>query len=289
MGGRRLGIGVLTGAMLLVGCASPTTASGTARSATSSSAAISSADRAALIYGLRTDPDRQGLVASYIGGECNGPARLAVHETPGRMDVTVLIGPDPRGPESCSAVGYSRSVTARLAHPLGNRTIWSGDRRQVPFDGGRLLVPSVLPAQFEKRFEQGSEDPAADPTVADGAASAATAGPGAVDTTSEWMTTYAEPPGPAGNSCRPNNGVLEVNLGPATADDFAGEWVQTAAVTIGAARARLLRQGSSGAPTGWAYVWAADGGTVEVISLAACDRIIDPTELLAVARSLKSA
>jgi len=52
----------------------------------------------------------------------------------------------------------------------------------------------------------------------------------------------------------------------------------------------LWRQGSTSAPSGWAYVWKADQGSVEVVAQTGCegDRILTPTELLKVAQSLRS-
>ena len=305
---RRFGAVLLAATLLLVGCASsPTTASvggatssaaGSVVAPSSSSAdpssaagsvavpSSSSADPSSLIYGLVADSDQKGLVASYIGGGCDGPAHLAVTETPSRINVSVLIGPDPNGTTSCPAVGYSRTVAAQLAQPIGDRTIFSGAHRQVPFDGSRRLVPSALPANFTQSNEEFGSEPGSDPGLSSAAASAPTSGLDAVNVTTRWGVTYAQPQ-PASDRCTPTRGWVQVNLGPSNADDFASGWSATATVSVRGHPARLWREGSASAPTGWAYVWKADQGSVEVAARTGCqgDRVLDPAELLKVAQS----
>jgi len=293
MRGRWLSVVVLAAVLLLPGCASPTAASG--GSATSSAAASivapasTSGDSSDLIYGLVADSDNKGLVASYIGGGCDGPARLAVTETPSRIDVSVLIGPDPNGTGSCSAAGYSRTVAARLAQPIGDRTIFSGSHQQVPFDGSRKLLPSPLPANFTQSNERSGSEPGSDPGLSSAAASGPNGGQDAVNVTTRWSVTYTQPQ-PASDRCAPTRGVVQINLGPANADDFASGWSATETVSVVGHPVRLWRQGSTSAPSGWAYVWKADQGSVEVVAQTGCegDRILTPTELLKVAQSLRS-
>lgn len=298
MPGRRL-LGALlpAAALLLAGCSSTvragavlsatsfaatSEATSAASAATSTTAAAStrvavpsatSGDFTSMIYGLVTDSGGMGLVASYIGGACDGPARLAVAETASRIDVRVQIGPDPKGPESCPAVGYSRTVAARLARPIGARPIFSGADHLQPFDGLRRLLPTALPSNFTKGVETSGGEPGRDADHA----------------TTRWSVTYFQPQ-PASNACQPTRGVVQVNLGPAAADDFASAWTATTAVSIAGHQARLWREGKAGAPTAWAYVWRADQGSVEVVARAGCqgDRILDPNELLRVAQSLKT-
>ena len=298
MRGRLLGALLPAAALLLVGCTStaragaaqPATSfaatnaailaapAATSTAAASTSAVVPSAtsgDSTSMIYGLVTDSDRMGLVASYIGGACDGPARLAVTETSSRIDVRVQIGPDTNGTESCPAVGYSRTVAARLTRPIGARIIVSSARRLRPFDGSRRLLPTVLPSNFTKGVEMFGGEPGVNAEY---------------DATTRWTVTYSQPQ-PASNVCQPTRGLVQVNLGPAAANDFASGWTATtAAVSIASHQARLWREGKAGAPTGWAYAWKADQGSVEIVAQAGCqgDRILDPNELLGVARSLKS-
>lgn len=293
MRGRWLGVVLLAAVWLLAGCASPTAASG--GGATSSAApsmvapASTSSDSSDLIYGLVADSGDKGLVASYIGGGCDGPARLAVTETPSRIDVSVLIGPDPNGTGSCSAVGYSRTVAARLAQPIGDRTIFSGAHQQVPFDGSRKLVPSALPPNFTQSNEWSGSEPGSDPALSSAVASGPNSGLDAVNVTTRWSVTYAQPQ-PVSDRCAPTRGVVQVNLGPANADDFASGWSATETVSVGGRSARLWREGSASDPIGWAYVWKADQGSVEVVAQTGCegDRVLTPTELLKVTQSLRS-
>lgn len=275
MHGRSLGV-LLPAVLLLAGCAG--------------CSAAGSAESTSLIYGLVTDSDRQGLVASYIGGACDGPARLAVTENASRIEVTVNIGTDPHGSEACPAVGYSRTVAARLAQPIGTRAIFSGDYRQVPFDGSRKLLPSVLPLNFAKTSEESGSEPALDPAQSSIPAATPSSGLNAENATTRWAVTYAQPQ-PAIDRCVPTRGVIEIQVGPASADDFASGWSAAGTVNIAGHPARLWRAGNASAPTGWAYAWKADRGTVEVMAQAGCqgDRLLDAAELLKVAQSLKSA
>lgn len=221
---RWLGGVVLTAIVLLAGCASPTVASGgrATSSAASNAAApsVTSGDSSDLIYGLVKDSDNKGLVASYIGGGCDGPARLAVTETASRIDVSVLVGPDPNGATACSAVGYTRTVAARLAKPVGDRMIFSGTHRQVPFDGARKLVPSALPASFSQHREWSGGEPEPDPGPSSTVSSGSTSSVDAVDITTRWGATYTQPQ-PASDRCAPTRGVVQVNLVPAEPNDFA--------------------------------------------------------------------
>lgn len=300
---------LLLPALLLLGCAGPSVGR-TASMSTSTSASVSttaaalgstastsaqgpaavSGEFSSLIYGLVTDPDQHGLAASYIGGACDGPARLAVTETPSRIEVTVLIGADPKSSQGCPAVGYTRTVAARLAQPIGTRPIFSGEHRQMPFDGSRKLLPSSLPPNFAKTSEQSGSEPAPDPRKSTASIAQASSGVNADDVTTRWTVTYAQPQ-PASDRCTPTRGLIQIQVGPVDADDFASGWVAAGTVSIAGHQAVLWRAGNANAPTGRAYAWKADRGSVEVIAQVGCqgDRVVDAAELLKVAQSLTTA
>ena len=311
MRGRLLGAVLAAAALLLAGCtstikaeagsaamsfvgtptSSPSAPAETSTSVASSSTAIPTGDRAdsnRMIYGLLTDSDQMGLTASYIGGACDGPARLAVMESATRIDLAVEVSADPNGPEFCPALGIGRTVAARLARPIGDRTIFSRSVRQLPFDGSRRQLPTALPANFVKGVEEFGSEPATDPTLPTKTSSSSGANRDAANSTTRWTVTYHQPQPPK-NVCTPTRGIVQVHLGPAGSEAFTSGWIATTVVSIAGHQARLWRAGDPGAPTGWAYVWAADRGTVEVVALTGCqrDRILDPLELLAVAQSLK--
>ena len=176
----RLRGGVLLGAVLMVvGCASPPAAAriGVARSsappsttysapssADFGSAAASMAptsgrrDPSSLIYGLVADSDDKGFVASYMGGGCDGRARLAVTETASSINVSVLVEPDPsdtgRTPRQASPRGApllvisgrwrrdwrSPSVTARSSPALTGRSRSTGLEYCRPQRCHRILL-----------------------------------------------------------------------------------------------------------------------------------------------------
>lgn len=240
-----------------------------------------------LIDGLLTEPDGNGLVASYIGGECDGPARLAVAETVTRIDVEVLVGPSPEAEEVCSAVGFSRSVAARLAQPVDDRPIYSNDRRLVPFDGSRRLFPSALPPDFIKGNEESMSTPPSDSAAPSSGSPTSAEG---VDVTTQWTVAYAQPQTETDNRCTPTRGSVAVNVGPTNLNDSSTGWTLIDSASIDGHPAQLWREGSADAPRGWAYAWTADQGSVEVLALGNCegDRVLSPTELLPIAQSLKS-
>lgn len=285
---RSFGTVLLAALLLAAGCASPSTAVGAAPSSTAVSPALSP-----LAEGLLADSDHRGLVASYIGGVCDGPARLRLTETASRIDVTVLVGPDPNGPEPCATVGIFRTVAARLAQPIGDRTIFSGARQQVPFTGSRRLVPSALPPRFVLSMERSGGEPAAAPSPSGTSSSQPPSSPDTVDVTTRRIATYTQPApglGPPSYGCSPTRGTVDITVAPATADDLSAGSSETTTVHIGGHSARLLRSGSARAPTGWSYVWKADQGTIEVRAQQGCagDQVLSPTELLTVAKSLRA-
>ena len=242
-----------------------------------------------LIDGLLADSDEKGFAATYIGGLCDGAARLAVTESPQRIDLSVLVGPDPTGDRSCPAMGISRTVTARLTQPIGARPIFSGGIRPIPFDGARRLTPSTLPPHFTVSSQQWGGEPAPDPDSTRPVPSGEGSSADAASATTRWTATYTQPQ-QASNRCTPTRGLIEVDLAPAGVNGLAADgWSPTVVAQVGAHQARLWRAGSSGVPRGWAYVWQADQGSVQVLARVACegDRILDAKELLEVAKSLR--
>ncbi|WP_375423045.1 hypothetical protein [uncultured Friedmanniella sp.] len=236
----------------------------------------SSVMSAGSIQGVRSDPDHQGLVVSYLGGGCDGPVRLKLKETPTRIDADLVMGPGGGG--TCAAVGYPRTVTARLAQPIGKRTIWSGGDEQIPFDGADLLVPTDLPQGFAAPSESGDGD-------------GWSPDPEAAVATSTWTTQWSpEKTAGAAGECRPTRGELAIRLGPGSTNRYLGS-TKVGTARIGAATASIYRLGSSRRPVGWAYVWTRGRLGVELASSATCrgDQPLDRTDLLRVARSLRPA
>lgn len=226
------------------------------------------------IDGIRSDPDHRGLVVSYTGGGCDGPARLVLTESKTRIKARVMVK-QPSGQVNCAAVGIPRTVRARLVKPIGHRQVWAAGRHYVPFDGARLLVPSVLPRGFGRPLEMGGST---------GSASAAAA----PVVTTTWVTSYNSHAAEIGAACPAARGWLEVRIGPATGDQSHG-WTKVGTVKVGAAAAGLFRAGASKRPTGWAYIWTTHRSSVEVDNTANCkgDRLLSKTELLRVAESLR--
>lgn len=232
-----------------------------------------------LIEGIRSDPDHRGLVVSYIGGSCDGPARLVLTESKTRIRVRVAVKQKalPRG-VVCDAAGHVRTVKARLAQPIGDHTIWAAGRRYVPFDGARLLEPSTLPPGFTGVEESG-------------VSTKSSAASGSVLITTTWATGYFEPRSTSAiNSCLASRGRIEVRIGPVGADHRV-DWTKVGTVKIAAATADLYRDGSAKKPYGWAYLWTNNRSSVEVGNFVGCkgDRLLSRTELLRVAESLRPA
>ena len=247
---------VATAALLLAGCAGGSTPK---------------------VDGLRTDPDGQGLVASYTGGSCDGPAQLKVNETATRIDVSVVVKPVLGVGGACDSAGHPRTVTARLEQPVGTRSIWFLGRRQVPFDGARLLLipAAVLPPDLTRTAESGG---LADQTSQQGDA-----------VTSDWHTTYLRVASASTTStCTPGNGYLDIHTGPAA--DLTSGWTAVSTAAIGTAEAQLYRSGTSRNPDGWAYTWKTDRDSVAIANLNVCrgDHLFGAAELLRLARALKS-
>lgn len=231
------------------------------------------------IEGIRSDPDHRGLVVNYIGGSCDGPARLVLTESKTRIDARVAVKEKalPRG-VICDAAGHSRIVKARLAQPIGERTIWAAGREYVPFDGARLLEPSTLPPGFTGAAESGSS-------------TKSSAASGSVVITTTWVIGRSEPRSTSAvNACPATRGYIEVKIGPVGADHPV-DWTKVGTVKIAAATADLYRQGTPKKPGGWAYLWTINHSSVEVGNFAGCerDRLLSRTELLRVAESLRPA
>ncbi len=227
-----------------------------------------------VIEGIRSDPDHQGLVVSYVGGLCDGSARLVINETPTRIDATVIVR---LRRSDCPGVGIPSTVAARLGRPIGDRTIWAGGRQQIPFDGARLLVPS-LPADYTGLSETGS-------SVGSGST------PADVGVTTTWDTTrFVLRPNTKPDSCEPRPSSVQIRLGPATSDRFHPE-ARIRSVAIGSATANLYRIGRSKKASGWAYVWTVDEHSIELTTGTSCDgdQLLSPAELLHIAESLRPA
>ncbi len=237
--------------------------------------------------GVRTDPDGQGLAASYTGGACDGPARLDVAESADAVTLRITVV---REQDVCIAIGIGRTVEARLTSPLGDRPVLVTEqrdgpegafsqRRLVPFDGSRLLSPASLPPSYELRNEGGSRDRETDPSP-----------------TASWSRTYTTPERPptASGACGPGPAPLQLDQGPAAGPGYGGpDWRQDGNVQIGAATATVLRGRNdfTGMPLGLALTWQGAGGTVTLASQVGCggDTVLTLDELVTVARSLRPA
>lgn len=232
-----------------------------------------------LIEGIRSDPDHRGLVVSYIGGSCDGPARLVLTESKTRIDARVAVKQKalPAG-TFCDAAGHGRTVKARLAQPIGDRTIWAAGHEYVPFDGARLLEPSTLPPGFTGFAESGIS-------------TKSSAGLGSVVITATWAMERFEPRSTSAiNVCPASRGYIEVKIGP-VGSDHPVDWTKVGTVKIATATADLYRQGTPKKPGGWAYLWTINHSSVEVGNFAGCerDRLLSRTELLRIAESLRPA
>ena len=224
------------------------------------------------VEGVRSDPDHRGLVVSYIGGACDGPARLDVTETATRVETEVRIGL--LGTGACPSIGILRSVSARLAGPLGARSVWIAGEQIVPFDGARVLKPSLLPAGFSGVRETGDTAEAA-------------ASPDGLRVTTTWITTHFKPL-PAQEAC--GLGGLEVRLGARAAAQLGG-LTKVGQARIGPATAQLYQSGTERKPDLLAYAWNVSRQPVVTSSSVICpsDTVLSATELLSVAESLKPA
>jgi len=226
-----------------------------------------------LIDGVRSDPDRRGLVVSYVGGACDGPAHLVLTESSTRVELNVVVQ---ASSGACADVGIPRTVGARLAQPIGQRTVWAGGREQILFDGAALLVPSSLPADFAGMAERGlSTEPASTPAES--------------LVTTIWVTTHLDGgPDSTSDEGRVTRGAIEGQIGPTSTDPFRGG-TRVRTVKVGTNVAHLYRFGSSKTPRGWAYVWTVDARRIQVKNDINCpgDRLLSPTELLRVAESLR--
>lgn len=226
------------------------------------------------VDGLRTDPGGRGLVVNYTGGACDGPARLDVQEAPDRVDLRVVVD---RAADTCIAIGISRTLSARLKAPLGERVVWAGPQRLVPFDGARLLEPGYLPPGSSLRQEDGRgtgdrESP--------------------VRATWWWTRTYGAPRTVPDCSLDVGGIPWFLHQGPADEQGFTGqEWQDRGLHRVGAATARLRESRYEGERNGWALTWEGAGGTVTLSSRPACDEDAIPSEaeFLRVARSLRPA
>lgn len=244
-------LGVATAAMLLGGCGLP-------RATQLGSPAID---------GLRTDPDGRGLWATYLGGACDGPARLDVDEGADRVTVRVLVAGDAdEGPgASCVAVGIPRTVHADLSAPLRRRSISDGARVVVPFDGSRLLQPQGLPEGFVVTQETGGYDE-----------SSRTAG---------WTRSFGRPSSTElGAPCRSDPGSFSISVGGPRGEQPPFFFRRTGTVAVPGGTGRLFEQ-----PPSVRYLYFERQGTaVSITSALDCggDKLLTPPQLAALAQSL---
>lgn len=184
------------------------------------------------IEGLRTDPGGRGLVASYTGGACDGPASLLIEESGDRVDVAVRVLPRPGEDENtvCRAIGIGRSVRADLAEPLADRTVFTNGEPIERYDGADLVVPDRLPDGFALRSESGSREAAG------------------------WTQTYGPPrDADLGAPCRPGQRSLSVSTGPRVLDAFSAPYFRD--------------EGPVDAGDGGARLYSQDGGPVRYLAL----------------------
>ena len=173
------------------------------------------------IEGLRTDPDGRGLVATYTGGACDGPASLVVAQRKDRVDVAVrvLLRPGQDGTTFCPDIGIGRSVHADLAEPLAERTVFADGEPVEPYDGADLVVPDRLPDGFALLSESGSREAVS------------------------WRQTYGNARDEAlGAPCRPGQRSLSVSTGSRVLDFSAASFQDDGPVDAGDGDARLHSQ-----------------------------------------------
>lgn len=184
------------------------------------------------VGGLRTDADGLGLVASYMGGACDGPASLVVVERDDRVEVAVRVLRRPGDDENtvCPAVGIGRAVRGDLSEPLADRAVFADGKQVEPYDGADLVVPGRLPDGFVLRSEGGSLE-------ADG-----------------WAQTYGSPrPDGLGEPCRAEQRSLGVSTGPRVFDTFSAAYFRD--------------EGPVNAGDGDARLYSQDGGSVRYLAL----------------------
>lgn len=110
-------------------------------------------------------------------------------------------------------------------------------------------------------------------------------GTDAAKVTTTWLTRRFDASLTAiGGQCRPSHGSVDIRLGPVSAG-VARRGAKVSTVDVGAARARLYREGSSTKPAGWVYAWTTDRHSVEGATgtTRTGGHLLDRAELLAVA------
>ena len=226
------------------------------------------------VEGVRSDPDQRGLVVSYVGGMCDGPARLEVTETATRIEADVRF--EVLGTGACPDMGILRSVGARLDGPIGDRSVRISGERYVPFDGATLLTPTRLPADSAGIRETGitPETPAS---------------PDGARVTTTWVITRFKPPSDT-EPCRAGPGSLETRIGTGSAAQPRG-LTRIGQANVGQATAILYRSGSATEPDALAYAWDIGRQSIAITSSISCngDTVLNPRELLDVAESLQPA
>jgi hypothetical protein len=159
------------------------------------------------VEGVRTDGDR-GLLLTFVGGPpvtdipdpCAKSYRADVEETGDRVVITIRALPaDIPLPREffCQAMGYFRTVSAKLDRPLGNRRMIDGATGQErrPFDSSTLRHPGFLPSGWLLR----SEGPGFDQP----------------ERSATWRRTFGPPTvPPVDNRCAETAAAVTVSQGP---------------------------------------------------------------------------
>lgn len=184
----------------------------------------------------RTDPDPRVVVVSYLGGACDGPARLQATERNGVVALGLTVEHRSGG---CRSSGFFDVARVRLSAPLARRPVVdAAAKRPVPsrsalFDGSYLLTPTGLPPGFALVSERGDTDPRSG------------RGAGAL-----WSRTWApvrarrssSPVPEATCDAAPRRSVTLWQGATETLDLTRGEWVSAGTVTVAGSRVALKRQ-----------------------------------------------
>ena len=164
-------------------------------------------EEAPQIEGVRTEGDR-GLLLTFLGGPpvtdipnpCAKSYGTDVDETDDQVVVTIRMLPAgiPMPQEfACAAMGYFRTVSAKLGRPLGDRRMVDGATGQErrPFDTSTLRRPGFLPEGWSLRNEgPGFDQP---------------------ERSATWRRTFGPPPlPPVNNQCTETVAAVTVSQGP---------------------------------------------------------------------------
>lgn len=244
------------------------------------------------VEGVRTDADSLVLVAAYIGGSCDGPARLRARETADAVVLSLEIERPPDRPPTringrivhyvCEAAGYPRTARVQLAAPLGKRTVVDAgttprggrNRRLTVVDGSHLLAPTALPSGYQLAVEM--------PSMQDDGLT--------VTGWSRWWsvpvpTPPAPPAGATPSAAPPSPPSVLLTQGRRLAPEPGMVWQEEKPVKVGSATARLYREPSSD----WLVLRWTDPRTRTACALQVMPKLGDtysPREIVALADSL---